>query len=120
MNLKSLLYKNTNHNIYRYHKGDFHSMKKSIIDFQNAFLSSYPYDKSIEQNWLSFKDVCNHASSAEVRTFLKKQDILSKHTPWLNKSKMKESKCLRDTTKRLNQAWKSYQRLRNRIPKEIE
>ena len=60
-NLKSLSYRDNSHNIYLYHKGDFDGIKKSITDFQKAFLSSNPYGKSIEQNWLAFKNVVNQA-----------------------------------------------------------
>ena len=121
-NLKSLSYRNNNHNIYLYHKGDFDGIKKSITDFPKAFLSSNPYDKSIEQNWLAFKNVVNQAVQKYIP---QKQAKSSKHIPWLNKSiksKMKERKHLYDIAKKTKsiEAWKSYQRLRNRITKEIE
>ena len=121
-NLKFLSYRNNSHNIYLYHKGDFDGIKKSITDFQKAFLSSNPYDKSIEQNWLAFKNVVNQVVQ---KCIPQKQAKSSKHIPWLNKSiksKMKERKCLYDIAKKTKsiEAWKSYQRLRNRITKEIE
>ena len=82
-NLKSLSYKNTSHNIYLYHKGNFEGIKRSIIDFQQTFLSSNPYANPVDHNWMSFKNAINQA----VQDYIpQKQSKSSKHIPWLNKS----------------------------------
>ena len=121
-NLGSLSYKKASHNIYLYHKGNIEGIKRSIIDFQQTFLSSNPYANSVDQNWISFKNVVNQA----VQDYIpQKQSRPPKHIPWLNKSiktKMKKRKQqynLAKKTKSLD-AWESYRKLKNEIIKELE
>ena len=82
-NLGSLSYKNISHNIYLYHKGNIEGIKRSIIDFQQTFLSSNPYPNSVDQNWISFRNAVNQV----VQDYIpRKQSRPPKHIPWLNKS----------------------------------
>ena len=44
----------TAHKVYLYHKGDIEAIKEEIIKFQEQFIHSDPYDKSVEENWRTF------------------------------------------------------------------
>ena len=43
------------HKVYLFHKGNIEAIKDEIIEFQESFIHSDPYDKSVEENWSSFK-----------------------------------------------------------------
>ena len=50
LNLKSVLYRNPDHNIYLYHKGNYENIQKCIADFRETWLSTNPYNNTLEHN----------------------------------------------------------------------
>jgi len=39
------------HKVYLFHKGNLEAIKQEIIQFQESFINSDPYNKSVEENW---------------------------------------------------------------------
>jgi len=50
-----LTYQKTKHNIYLYSKGNFDAIKQHIGYFQASFLSSDPYNNTLQENCFLFK-----------------------------------------------------------------
>jgi len=42
------------HKVYLFHKGNLEAIKKEIIQFQESFINSDPYNKSMEVSFKSF------------------------------------------------------------------
>ena len=100
-----------------YHKANVQNLKGDLKSFQETFLLSNPYLRSIDDNWSQFK-------KAVINTMLKnipQREIKSrKYLPWLNqdiKSKMKERKNLYDKAKKtqLPEDWNAYRLTRNTV-----
>ena len=41
--------------IYLYHKANLDEIKARLHSFHSSFVSSNPYDRSVEENWILFK-----------------------------------------------------------------
>ena len=85
-----------------YHKANVQNFKGDLKSFQETFLLSNPYLRSIDDNWSQFK-------KAVTNTMLKnipQREIKSrKYLPWLNqdiKFKMKERKNYMTKLKKLS------------------
>ena len=53
--MNPLWHHNSSHIVYQYYRGDFDRIKEHIVTFQWNFLSTNPYDKLVEANWIEFK-----------------------------------------------------------------
>ena len=118
---KPLWYQNSSHSVYLYHRGDFDRIRERISIFQQNFLSSEPYAKSVETNWTEFKNTIKQLMDEFIP---QKQVQSSNHIPWLNhqiKHKIKERKRLYNIARRSQtpSAWASYRKIKNEITKGI-
>ena len=99
-NLKEISYLSSNYNVYLYHKGDYDGIKSYMNTFSESFLSSDPYNNSVEHNWLSFKVAIQDAFNKYIP---QQQNKSSRHIPWINhsiKHLMKDRKRLYDKAKK--------------------
>ena len=115
-NLKEISYLSSNYNMCLYHKGDYDGIKSYMNTFPESFLSSDPYNNSVEQNWLSFKVAVQEAINKYIP---QRQNKSSRHIPWINlsiKYLMKDRKQLYAKAKKdqTPEAWEAYRRTRNR------
>ena len=116
-----LTYQKTKHNIYLYNKGDFGAIKQHIGCFQASFLSSDPYNNTLQENWSSFKSELETVIDQYIPQIPAKS---TRHLPWLNKNiktKMKRRKQQYDKAK-LSQApedWAAYRSIKNEITADI-
>ena len=76
-NLKEISFLSSNYNVYLYHKGDYDGIKSYMNAFSESFLSSNPYNNSVEQNWLSFKVAIQEAINKYIP---QRQNNSSRHT----------------------------------------
>ena len=60
--------KQTTHSVYLNHKGDLDSVRQDMLSFKDIFLSSNPQHKSVETNWISFKEALVISVSKHIPT----------------------------------------------------
>ena len=54
------------HKVYLFHKGNIEAIKEEITSFQESFINSDPYNKSVEENWLLFKSFILQAIHSHI------------------------------------------------------
>ena len=54
--------------MYLFHKGNIEAIKEEITKFQESFINSDPYNKSVEENWLLFKPFILQAIYSHIPT----------------------------------------------------
>jgi len=68
--------------VYLFDKGNLEAIKEEIIQFQDSFINSDPYNKSVEENWLSFKSFILQTIHPYIPQKSVKQQ---KNWPWLTR-----------------------------------
>ena len=48
------------HKIYQYHRADIRGINEELNKFTTSFLTSNPYENTVENNWQKFKDSLLH------------------------------------------------------------
>ena len=102
---------------YQYHKANQLGIKEEMERYQQALLSSDPYEQTVEENWSNFKETVIKVMDTHIpcKTMRPHKDIL-----WLNhyiKSKMRERKKLYDLAKASQNPndWHLYRKARNNV-----
>jgi len=103
--------------IYLYHKANLDEIKARLHSFHSSFVSSNPYDRSVEENWILFKQcILNTIDELIPAKCVKNHQNL----PWINKDirhKIKKRKKLYDHAKLTgsSSSWAQYKKIKNEI-----
>ena len=76
-------YSNVTRKVYLYGKGNFDAIRSDMYDFQSKVFSSSPESRTVNDNWLSFKDVLSSSISKHLTKRVKSSD---KRPVWLTRS----------------------------------
>ena len=76
--------------VYQYHKANQVDIKEEMERYKQAFLSSDPYELTVEENWSNFKEAVIKVMDTHIPCIIMRP---YKDIPWLNhdiKSEMRE------------------------------
>ena len=79
----------TSRKIYQFHKANDNVIKQEVFEFSQAFFSENPYQRSVEENWVIFKEAIHNIIERNIPTKIMRSH---KDLPWLHyliKCKMK-------------------------------
>ena len=107
--------------VYQYHRADIRGINEELNNFTTSFLTSNPYENTVENNWQKFKDSLIHIIDKYIPS---KYLNTEKHLPWINKSiklQIKQRKSLYDKAKQTQAAsdWREYRKARNQVNKAL-
>ena len=74
VNLKQSRVVKPPHKIYNYKKADFNGLNDHMLNSSSLFFSSNPENRSVEENWISFK----HALSDGINQFIPPEVLATK------------------------------------------
>jgi len=76
-------YSNVTRKVYLYGKGNFDAIRSDMHDFQSKFFASLPESRTVNDNWLSFKDALSSITKHVPTKLVKSSD---KRPVWLPRS----------------------------------
>ena len=110
------------HKVYLYHKCNLDAIKVGILKFQQSFVQSDPYARTVDNNWTLFKSFILDLLHKHVpqKTCKSHKDL-----PWINtsiKREIRHRKHLYNRAKQSNLStdWGAYRESRNKVTSMLD